>query len=132
MTYEPLLDVKGARILVVDDHADSREALAAMLALFGAQVELAADAARGLTLARRSMPALVFCDLRMPEIDGFEFLRRLRLVPEIARTPVVAVTALPERDTLMRTWEAGFSGHVTKPITPEILEAQLFRVFWAH
>jgi CheY-like chemotaxis protein len=109
--------VKGARVLVLEDHADGRELLRQILHALGAHVLLAADGHQGLQLiAGRQPPDLVLCDLRMPGMGGFTFLERLRRDPSLARVPVIAVTALGDDRALHRTWAAGFDGHVTKPI----------------
>ena len=68
----------------------------------------------------------------MPLLDGFGFIDRLRRDPALSRTPVIAVTALGTETDVMRTWQAGFNGHLVKPIDYGTIAAQLARVFWAH
>jgi len=60
------------------------------------------------------------------------FIDRLRHDPNLSRTAVLAVTALGSEADIKRTWEAGFDGHVVKPIDYETIAAQLERILWAH
>jgi CheY-like chemotaxis protein len=119
-------------ILVVEDHDDSREMLRQMVECFGATVMTARDGREALSLVSKARPDLVLLDLLMPGMDGFDFIEYLRERKDLARIPVIAVTALAAQADMMKTWEAGFNGHLVKPITLDIVEAQLDRVFWAH
>lgn len=121
--------VKGATVLVLEDHADSRELLRRILRSLGADVLLAADGRQGLQrVADHGPPDLILCDLRMPGLDGFAFLERLRQDPAAARVPVIAVTALGDDRALQRTWAAGFDGHLTKPIDYDTIASVAERV----
>ena len=80
-------------VLVVEDDADIRERLRAMLDQDGWQVATAADGREALDMAVRGMPSLVLLDLMMPGMDGFAFLRALRAHPEGRLVPVVVLTA---------------------------------------
>ena len=82
-----------ARILVVDDHADSRYLLAATFSGRGHEVLEAANGVEGLRLARQQRPAVVVSDVLMPVMDGFEFCGRMREVPELCRIPFVFYSA---------------------------------------
>ena len=68
----------------------------------------------------------------MPGMDGFTVIRRPQADPETAMIRVVAVTALGEDADFRQTWDAGFDGHLVKPITDEELAAALDRVYWSH
>jgi DNA-binding response OmpR family regulator len=61
--------------------------------------------------------------------DHMEYLRERK---RLARIPVIAVTALGTHGDLLKTWEAGFNGHLVKPVTFDVVEAQIERVFWAQ
>jgi len=126
------LDLRGVSVLVVEDHPDSRELLREIVESFGATVVVAGDGEDALRKVARVRPGLVLCDLRMPLLDGFGFIDRLRRDPALSRTPVIAVTALGTETDVMRTWQAGFNGHLVKPIDYGTIAAQLARVFWAH
>jgi CheY-like chemotaxis protein len=128
----PRLDLRSVTVLVVEDHEDSREMLRQIVESFGARVVLASDGREALRIVRWIRPDLVLCDLRMPNIDGFGFIDRIRHDPALSRMAVVAVTALASDADIRRTWEAGFDGHLVKPIDYEVIAAQLERMFWAH
>ena len=100
-----------------------------MVTAFGASVLLARDGAEAIETVARSSPDLVLCDLNMPRADGYQFMEWLRGQPAHRRTPVIALTALGMASDFDRTWEAGFSGHLVKPVDLDIIEAQLRRVF---
>jgi CheY-like chemotaxis protein len=106
----------GIRVLVVEDHADSRDALQLTLNWLGATVWLAGSGPEALTIAARESPDLVLCDLRLPGMDGFALLARLRALPAARPIRVVAVTGCGHEDDVKRTREAGFDGHLVKPL----------------
>ena len=133
MPKPPKLDLKGVTILVLEDHEDSRELLREIITSTGAAVLSAANGEQAMALlATKAPPDLVFCDLLMPRMNGYEFMDWLRRQPHLARIPVIAVSALGSQADVMKTWAAGFSGHVVKPIDFWTIAAQLHRVFWAH
>jgi two-component system, OmpR family, phosphate regulon response regulator PhoB len=109
--------------LLIEDHADSREMLRQMLEAIGARAIVAEDGRDALRQLTATTPDVILCDLLMPELDGFGFIRELRTRPEWRGVPVLAVTALGSDTDYRRTWEAGFDGHLTKPIQASQLEA---------
>jgi CheY-like chemotaxis protein len=108
-----------ARILIVEDDAPSRELSRLLLASAGYPVIEAADGGAGLASTRSNRPDLVLCDLQMPVADGFTMLRMLRADPQLARTPVVALTAFNMPGDREAVLAAGFNGYLSKPIDPE-------------
>jgi len=98
---------------------------------FGATVRVADEGLEGLAIASDWTPDLILCDLRMPGMDGYTFLHRLRDEPRLRAVPVLAVSALGSEADVRRTRLAGFDGHIVKPIDCEILAGVLERVFWA-
>lgn len=105
----------GVSILVIDDIEDAREALRILLRHLGARVAVARNGREGLVMVRDTGPDLVLCDLRMPEMDGFEFMRELQRATPSAHPPVVAVTAMAGDTDRLRTVAAGFEAHINKP-----------------
>jgi len=122
----------GVRILIVDDHQDAREAMRLILESLGVTVDLARNGAEALSVAQANPPDVIFCDLRMPRMDGFAFLEHVRGDPKLRRSRVIAVSGLASEDDVSRTWEAGFDGHLVKPTSYDGLVAQLKRTLWSR
>ena len=102
-------------ILLVEDAEDSLDATRIMLEVLGAEVLVARDGHEALDVMTKNRPDLVLCDLRMPRMDGFEFLRELCRVQGTDHPPVVAVSGLVSKGDHQRTEAAGFEGHLNKP-----------------
>ncbi len=113
--------LSGRVVLVIDDHNDMREALVLLLASLGARVLEAADGLAGLVQLTREHPAVVFCDIMMPVMDGLEFVRRVRQNPAYHQVLLIAVTAHDSPAVLGESWMAGFDGHLVKPVTVDQL-----------
>jgi CheY-like chemotaxis protein len=124
--------LRGRTVLIVEDHEDSRDVLRMTVESCGATTQLAADGEEALQRIAERRPDLVLCDLRMPNMDGFAFMQRLQADPKLRHIRVVAVTALGSDEDILRTWKAGFDGHVVKPIDLELITSLLERVFWAN
>jgi CheY-like chemotaxis protein len=118
---------KGVTVLVIEDHEDTRVLFGRMLESLGVRALVARDGYEALGVMARYPPDLVLCDLRMPVMDGFAFLRAVRRDPSAHRVPVVAVTPHGADRDLHATWQAGFDGHLTKPVDYESIVAVLER-----
>lgn len=116
-------DLHGVRALVVDDMADMRDFMRATLERFGAQVYSASDGIAALAALARQPVDVVLCDLRMPRMDGFEFLSELKRRDGTGHVPVIAVSALASSGDHLRTGAAGFGGHLDKPFADADLRA---------
>lgn len=112
----------GLSVLVVEDSEDARESLQALLQLLGAKVAVARDGREALDMIAEVDPDLVLCDLRMPRMDGFEFMRELNRAPS-DHPPVVAMSGLVSDDDRERTRKAGFESHIKKPFDQATLVA---------
>ena len=117
----PRLD--AIRVLLVDDDLDARELFTEVLASQGAQVVTADAGQEALDAFRAFAPDVIVSDLRMPGMDGFELIRRIRSggTARGATTPAVAVTVLVDPEDVVRAMEAGFQKHVRKPVDPPVL-----------
>jgi two-component system cell cycle response regulator DivK len=121
---------KRPAVLIVDDFADGREALAEYLASRESfSVFTASSAAEALVLARKHKPGIVLMDLSMPEIDGWQATRQLKTDPRTKDTIVIAVTACVFGADEAKAREAGCEGFLSKPFDvarlAEALEAVL-------
>ncbi|MEO8156393.1 MAG: response regulator [Betaproteobacteria bacterium] len=105
----------GLSLLVIEDSDDTREILGALLEQLGARVSVARDGREALQVVGQTHPDLVLCDLRMPGMDGYEFIRELRRGSTAPKPPVVAMSGMPSEAERQRTQEAGFEGHIQKP-----------------
>jgi two-component system alkaline phosphatase synthesis response regulator PhoP len=106
------------RVLVVDDEDDIRELCRVNLEFEGFQVVDASNGAAALQQAHAEHPDVIFLDLMMPEMDGWEVLRRLKEDDDTAGIPVVLLTARTGEDDQMRGWQEGILEYVSKPFNP--------------
>jgi two-component system CheB/CheR fusion protein len=111
----------GVRVLVVDDSEDTVWMLTRLLETEGAEVFAALSGPEALRLAEETDLDLVLSDLSMPEMDGYELLRELRVRPGTAEVPVLALTGFGQAEDAERTLAAGFSAHLSKPVELETL-----------
>ena len=113
------------RLLVVDDEASARSALSRLLERLGYDVLLAEDGRAALDLAARQPPDLVLTDLRMPVLDGFELLARLKGGEQTRDVPVIVVSGVDDLQSVVRCIEQGAEDHVTKPFEAVLLQARI-------
>lgn len=111
------------RILAIEDNDGVREELVDILRFEGYEVTPAENGREGLERLPKVKPDLIICDMMMPEMDGYETLRRVRSTPEYSTIPFVCLTARVERGDMRRAMEAGADDYVTKPFTAEELIA---------
>jgi CheY-like chemotaxis protein len=103
-------------VLVVDDKQDNRQILGRFLRLLGFDVGEAVNGAAAIELAQRTRPDLVFMDLVMPVMDGFEAIRRLRADPSLEPLRIVALSASAFDATRTQSIAAGCDDFLTKPV----------------
>ena len=106
------------RVLVVDDCTDSREGWATLVGMLGYVVRTAGDGLEALNVAASFCPDLIFLDLGLPELDGFEVCRRLRARPSKTRLIIYALTGFGDAEYRNRAMRAGFDAHFVKPLDP--------------
>ena len=119
----PELDLKGIRVLVVDDEPDARETLREILEHCNAEVLTAGSAAEALEILPRWRPDVLLSDIGMPGEDGYELVRRVRTLSaeQGGRTPAAALTAFARGEDRRAALRAGFQMHVAKPVEIEEL-----------
>jgi two-component system, cell cycle response regulator DivK len=106
------------RILVVEDQEDLRGVLRDLLTGSGYTVIEAADGEAGVAKAKSDYPDLVLMDIQMPVIDGYEATRRIKAIPALKPTPVVAVSSFAMKGDEEKARAAGCDHYVTKPYSP--------------
>jgi len=111
--------------LVLDDSEDSIMMMTELLKLAGAHVVTATNGVDALQIASEHEFDVILSDISMPEMDGFEFLRRLRKLDGRQDVPVVAITGFGRSDDIERARAAGFYSHITKPLSLQALTAVL-------
>ena len=104
------------RVLLVDDDPDFLELASIALTEQGLEVSLARSAGEGLVMAVNRPPDIILLDIMLPGQDGIDVLDALRAEPETRGIPVVACTALGQRDSGALLTSAGFDGMVSKPL----------------
>lgn len=105
----------GKKILVVDDNTDAANMTAQMLQLYGLDVRVAYGGAEGLALARATRPDLIFLDIGMPMMDGYQVAEAVRADDTLSKVMLVALTAWGDEASRNRARAAGFDMHLTKP-----------------
>lgn len=108
-----------ARILVVDDNPNNLDLILYLLRAFGHSPVGFTTAHAALEQARTFYYDLILADIRMPDMDGFEFARRVRSDARLKDARLVAVTAMAMAGDRERILQAGFDGYLSKPIDPE-------------
>jgi PAS domain S-box-containing protein len=121
----PELNLKGIRVLVVDDEPDARETLQQILEHCDGEVRVADSAAEALRMLEDWRPDVLLSDIGMPGEDGYELIRRVRQLPPErgGRTPAAALTAFARAEDRRRALLAGFQMHVAKPVDIQELAA---------
>jgi two-component system CheB/CheR fusion protein len=117
------------RILIVEDELEAARSLAALLGISGHDVQVASDGPRALSAAEIRPPDVVLLDLGLPgAMDGWEVVRRLRLMHFEHRPQVIAVTGYDSQEDRKHSYEAGIDFHFVKPADPEVLGPILQRL----
>ena len=118
------------KVLVVDDNREVADSLARLICVLGHQASPAYDGPSALEKAAAESPDAVFLDIGMPNVDGYELLRRVRALGQAAGggVPAVALTAFARSEDRTRALRAGFLVHVSKPVEPSELIATVASV----
>ena len=112
----------GQRVLIVDDYADSADSMAALLRFDGQDVRIAHDGPAALEAARRFAPSVVFLDIGLPGMSGFQVARALRTMPETKDCLLIAVSGYGQAEDHRNSQEAGFDRHLVKPVDLPVLQ----------
>jgi two-component system CheB/CheR fusion protein len=113
------------RILVVDDNKDAADSLGMLLKIMGNDVQIAYDGQQAVETAAGFGPQLVLMDIGLPKLNGYEAARRIRELPGGRDVMLVALTGWGQDEVRLRSKDAGFDRHMTKPIESAVLEELL-------
>jgi PAS domain S-box-containing protein len=111
------------RILIADDNADAAELLEMWLKMSGHEVRSVQDGEAALVLAEAMQPEILLLDIGMPKLNGYDVARRIRQKPWGSRAVLIALTGWGQEEDLLRSREAGFDHHLTKPVEPSTIDA---------
>ena len=117
-----------ATILVVDDSTTMRQMVSFTLTSAGHEVVEAADGNEGVAAARQGKFDLVITDVNMPGMNGIELVRALRALPEYKFTPMLVLTTESEQSIKQKGRDAGATGWIVKPFSPDVLLNTLTKV----
>ncbi len=113
------------KLLVVDDNVDAAESLGTLLEFDGHSVRLAHDGRHALRVAAEFLPDVVFLDIGMPGLNGYETARAMRDMPQLGEPTLVALTGWGTDRDREQAHRAGFAHHLTKPVQLELVESLL-------
>jgi hypothetical protein len=120
-------DYGGARVLLAEDEPVNQEVSRGLLEDAGLSVDLAADGAMALGLARQNRYALILMDMQMPNMNGVDATRAIRALPGYESTPILAMTANAFADDRQVCFDAGMNDHIGKPVDPQKLYETLLK-----
>ena len=106
------------RILVIEDQDDLRAILRDFLTASGYEIVEAVDGGEGVAKARSLRPNLILMDIQLPVLDGYEATRQIKADPDLAETPVIAVSSFAMKGDEEKARASGCDGYVTKPYSP--------------
>ncbi|MBQ5947497.1 ATP-binding protein [Massilia sp. ST3] len=112
---EPVNTDDGLRVLVVDDNVDAAQMLATLLEMHGHHVSIEYDGKGALEHVAKDRPEVTLLDIGLPDMDGHELARKLRAMPEMAGTVMIALTGYGQPEDQKRARDAGFDHHMVKP-----------------
>ena len=118
---EPQTSLSQLRILVADDNEDASAAFAALLEMMGHEVRQVHDGVAAVQAALEFSPHVVFLDIGMPKLNGYDACLQIRAQPGGSSMVIFACTGWGQTDDLRRSKEAGFNKHLVKPLDPKLL-----------
>src|SRR5512138_3430795 len=118
----------SSMVLIVDDEYAGRETLQSVLEGEGYQLEMAENGVQAIEKAKQLLPDVILLDVMMPGMTGFEVCQRIRSDPDIAEIPIIVLTALDDRESLLTALKAGADDFISKPFDRYELRARLLGI----
>jgi putative two-component system response regulator len=118
----------SSMVLIVDDEYAGRETLQSVLEGEGYQLEMAENGMQAIEKAKNLLPDVILLDVMMPGMTGFEVCQRIRSDPQIAEIPIIVLTALDDRESLLTALKAGADDFISKPFDRYELRARLLGI----
>lgn len=118
-------NLRGTRLLLVEDNLELASMLADLIRSWGYIVDVETNAIDALALVAGIVPDVILIDIGLPDLDGYELARRLRAMPRMAATTLIAMSGYGQRDDIRRSLEVGFVAHLVKPVDTRALRDQL-------
>jgi len=118
----------GSMVLIVDDEYIGRETLQSVLEGEGYELEMAENGLEAIEKAKKLLPDVILLDVMMPGMTGYEVCQRIRNDPEIAEIPIIILTALDDRESLLNALKAGADDFISKPFDRYELRARLLGI----
>jgi len=115
----------GKRILYIEDNPENRTLVRRVLTAEGYTLIEAVDGWTGLRAIEENLPDLIIIDINLPGLDGYEVTSRIRMMPRLARIPIIAMTANVMQGDREKSLAAGCDGYIQKPIDIDLLPEQV-------
>jgi CheY-like chemotaxis protein len=124
----PVAPTRPLRVLIVEDNVDAAEMLELAVTHLGHLTRVAHDGASAVTAATEFTPDVIFLDIGLPIMNGYDVAQALRAQPQFSHVHIAAVTGWGQDEDRRRAREAGCDSHFTKPLSPAALEELLGKI----
>src|SRR4030095_4096434 len=118
----------SSTILIVDDEYAGRETLQSVLESEGYSLEMAENGVQAIEMAKRIMPDVILLDIMMPGMTGYEVCQRIRTDPQVAEIPIIILTALDDRESMLKALKVGADDFISKPFDRYELRARMLGI----
>lgn len=116
------------KVLIIEDNEDNMELVVQLLTSAGYEYICANSGEKGIEMALSENPDFILLDIQLPDIDGFEVLRRIRLIDAVSHILIIAVTSFAMTGDKERLLRAGCDGYIEKPIDPMLFLTNMEKI----